>query len=116
VIPGRKHTGPELATKKRLKKLRRISPNDPDQLPRELELIDALRQRQSCPRRVNSGFMLTQPVERFSFFRTMAPTMDGRVMPHLKAFLLSLSVTRHRAVPLTNLFGLGSAAPPHGKI
>ncbi len=40
-----KHTEPEMVTKKLLNELRRISPNDPDHLPREIELIEALRQR-----------------------------------------------------------------------
>ena len=40
-----KHTEPEIVTKKLLDELRRISPNDPDHLPREIELIEVLRQR-----------------------------------------------------------------------
>ncbi len=45
VVHGMKHTEPEIVTKKLLDELRRISPNDPDHLPREIELIEALRQR-----------------------------------------------------------------------
>jgi acetate kinase len=45
VVHGMKHTEPELVTKKLLDELRRISPNDPDHLPREIELIEAFRQR-----------------------------------------------------------------------
>jgi acetate kinase len=45
VVHGMKHTEPELVTKKLLDELRRISPNDPDHLPREIELIELFRQR-----------------------------------------------------------------------
>jgi acetate kinase len=44
VVHGMKHTEPELVTKKLLDELRRISPNDPDHLPREIELIETFRQ------------------------------------------------------------------------
>ena len=36
VVHGMKHTEPEMVTKKLLNELRRISPNDPDHLPREI--------------------------------------------------------------------------------
>ena len=45
VVHGMKHTEPEIVTKKLLAELRRISPNDPDHLPREIELIETFRQR-----------------------------------------------------------------------
>ncbi len=45
VVHGMKHTEPEIVTKKLLDELRRISPNDPDHLPREIELIEVLCQR-----------------------------------------------------------------------
>jgi acetate kinase len=45
VVHGMKHTEPEIVTKKLLDELYRISPNDPDHLPREIELIEVLRQR-----------------------------------------------------------------------
>ncbi len=45
VVHGMKHTKPETVTKKLLDELRRISPNDPDHLPREIELIETVRQR-----------------------------------------------------------------------
>jgi acetate kinase len=45
VVHGMKHTEPEVVTKKLMDELRRISPNDPDHLPREIELIEMLRQR-----------------------------------------------------------------------
>ncbi len=45
VVHGMKHTEPESVTKKLLAELRRISPNDPDHLPREIELIETFRQR-----------------------------------------------------------------------
>ena len=45
VVHGMKHTKPEIVTKKLLDELRRISPNDPDHLPREIELIETFRQR-----------------------------------------------------------------------
>lgn len=45
VVHGMKHTAPEVVTKELLEDLRRISPNDPDHLPREIELIEVLRIR-----------------------------------------------------------------------
>jgi len=45
VVHGMKHTEPEIVTKKLLAELCRISPNDPDHLPREIELIETFRQR-----------------------------------------------------------------------
>ena len=45
VVHGMKHTEPEIVTKNLLDELRRISPNDPDHLPREIELIETFRQR-----------------------------------------------------------------------
>jgi acetate kinase len=40
-----KHTEPELVTQELLDELHRISPNDPNHLPREIELIETFRQR-----------------------------------------------------------------------
>jgi acetate kinase len=45
VVHGMKHTEPEIVTRKLLDELHRISPYDPDHLPREIELIEAFRQR-----------------------------------------------------------------------
>jgi acetate kinase len=45
VVHGMKHTEPEVVTQKLLDELRRISPNDPDHLPREIELIETFRER-----------------------------------------------------------------------
>jgi acetate kinase len=45
VVNGMKHTEPEIVTKILLDELYRISPNDPDHLPREIELIELFRQR-----------------------------------------------------------------------
>jgi acetate kinase len=45
VVHGMKYTEPEIVTKKLLAELHRISPNDPDHLPREIELIETFRQR-----------------------------------------------------------------------
>ena len=45
VVHGMKHTEPEMVTKKLLDELHRISPNDPDHLPREIELIETFRER-----------------------------------------------------------------------
>ena len=41
VVHGMKHTEPEIVTRKLLDELHRISPYDPDHLPREIELIEA---------------------------------------------------------------------------
>jgi acetate kinase len=45
VVHGMKHTAPELVSQDLLDELHRISPYDPDHLPREIELIEAFRQR-----------------------------------------------------------------------
>jgi acetate kinase len=45
VVHGMKHTKPERVTAKLLRELRRITPYDPDHLPREIELIEAFAQR-----------------------------------------------------------------------
>jgi len=45
VVHGMKHTAPEIVTQELLAELYRISPNDPDHLPREIELIETFRQR-----------------------------------------------------------------------
>jgi len=45
VVHGMKHTEPEIVTPGLLAELHRISPYDPDHLPREIELIEAFRQR-----------------------------------------------------------------------
>ena len=45
VVHGMKHTAPEVVTPELLAELHRLSPYDPDHLPRELELIEAFRLR-----------------------------------------------------------------------
>ena len=45
VVHGMQHTAPELVTQELLDELHSISPYDPDHLPREIELIEAFRQR-----------------------------------------------------------------------
>src|SRR5450830_1645391 len=45
VVHGMKHIAPELVTQELLDELHRITPYDPDHLPREIELIEAFRQR-----------------------------------------------------------------------
>jgi len=45
VVHGMKHTEPEIVTPELLAELHRLCPYDPDHLPREIELIEAVRQR-----------------------------------------------------------------------
>jgi len=45
VVHGMQHTEPEVVTQPLLDELHRISPNDPDHLPSEIELIEIFRQR-----------------------------------------------------------------------
>jgi acetate kinase len=45
VVHGMQHTAPELVTQALLHELHRLSPIDPDHLPREIELIKRFRQR-----------------------------------------------------------------------
>ncbi len=45
VVHGMKHTEPEVVTQELLDELHRLRPYDPDHLPREIELIEAFRQR-----------------------------------------------------------------------
>jgi acetate kinase len=45
VVHGMKHIAPEIVTQELLDELHRLRPYDPDHLPREIELIEAFRQR-----------------------------------------------------------------------
>ena len=45
VVHGMQHTAPELVTEALLDELHRITPYDPEHLPREIELIEAFHQR-----------------------------------------------------------------------
>ncbi|HSN42404.1 MAG TPA: acetate/propionate family kinase [Burkholderiales bacterium] len=45
VVHGMQHTAPELVSRELLDELQRISPYDPEHLPREIELIGTLRRR-----------------------------------------------------------------------
>jgi acetate kinase len=45
VVHGMRHTAPEIVSQDLLDELHRISPYDPDHLPREIELIEAFRKR-----------------------------------------------------------------------
>jgi acetate kinase len=45
VVHGMEHSAPERVTPKLLRELRRITPYDPDHLPREIELIEGFAQR-----------------------------------------------------------------------
>jgi len=45
VVHGMKHTAPEIVTQDLLDELHRISPYDPNHLPREIELIETFRRR-----------------------------------------------------------------------
>lgn len=45
VVHGMQHTAPELVTRELLDELHRFRPYDPEHLPREIELIEAFRQR-----------------------------------------------------------------------
>jgi acetate kinase len=45
VVHGMKHTAPERITQELLDELHRIRPYDPEHLPREIELVEAFRQR-----------------------------------------------------------------------
>jgi acetate kinase len=47
VVHGMNHTEPALVTQELLDELHRIRPYDPDHLPREIEVIEAFRQRHS---------------------------------------------------------------------
>ena len=47
VVHGMQHTAPELVTQELLDELHRISPYDPDHLPREIELIETFRRASS---------------------------------------------------------------------
>ena len=64
VVHGMKHTEPELVTQDLLEELHRISPYDPDHLPREIELIEAFRQRHPQLKQVacfDTAFHQTMP-------------------------------------------------------
>ncbi len=64
VVHGMQHTEPEIATQELLDELHRVSPNDPDHLPREIELIETFRQRHPKLAQVacfDSAFHQTMP-------------------------------------------------------
>ena len=64
VVHGMKHSEPERVTPKLLAELRRITPYDPDHLPRELGLIEAIRTRHPKLRQVacfDTAFHRTMP-------------------------------------------------------
>jgi acetate kinase len=64
VVHGMQHTAPELVTQALLDELHRISPCDPDHLPREIELIEAFRRRHSSLPQVacfDTAFHRTMP-------------------------------------------------------
>src|SRR5207244_912320 len=45
VVHGMQHTAPEIVTRELLDELHRISPYDPEHLPREIELMEAFSRR-----------------------------------------------------------------------
>jgi acetate kinase len=64
VVHGMKHTEPEIVTQDLLDELHRISPNDPDHLPREIELIETFHKRHPKLRQVacfDTAFHQTMP-------------------------------------------------------
>ena len=64
VVHGMKHTAPEVVTQALLDELHRILPYDPDHLPREIELIEAFRQRHPKLRQIacfDTAFHRTMP-------------------------------------------------------
>jgi acetate kinase len=64
VVHGMTHTAPELVTTDLLAELDRLRPYDPDHLPREIELIEAVRQRYPKLRQVacfDTAFHQTMP-------------------------------------------------------
>jgi len=64
VVHGMKHTTPELVTTELLDELHRLSPYDPEHLPREIELIEAFRRRHPKLRAVacfDTAFHRTMP-------------------------------------------------------
>jgi acetate kinase len=64
VVHGMKHTEPEIVTRDLLEELHRLSPYDPDHLPREIELIEMIRERHPKLRQVacfDTAFHQTMP-------------------------------------------------------
>ncbi len=64
IVHGMKHSEPEIVTQDLLDELHRISPNDPEHLPREIELIEVIRQRNPKLRQVacfDTAFHQTMP-------------------------------------------------------
>jgi acetate kinase len=65
VVHGMKHTAPEVVTPVLLEELHRLRPYDPDHLPREIELIEAFRERHPQMPQVacfDTAFHQTMPV------------------------------------------------------
>jgi acetate kinase len=64
VVHGMKHTEPEIVSQELLDELHRLRPYDPDHLPREIELIEAFRERHPKLRQVacfDTAFHRTMP-------------------------------------------------------
>lgn len=64
VVHGMHHTAPALVTQELLDELHRISPYDPEHLPREIELIEAFRRRHQALPQVacfDTAFHATMP-------------------------------------------------------
>jgi acetate kinase len=64
VVHGMTHSEPEQVTPELMEELHRITPYDPDHLPREIELIEAFRQRHPRLRQVacfDTAFHCTMP-------------------------------------------------------
>ena len=76
VVHGMKHSDPERVTAALLEELRRITPYDPDHLPREIELIAALKRRH--PRLPQVACFDT------AFHRTMPPV--AKLLPIPRRF------------------------------
>lgn len=100
VVHGMNHTEPELITPALRAELRHIEPIDPDHLPMEVELIEAVALRHPTLRQVacfDTSFHRTLPrvaqllpiprrydikgIRRYGFSRTVVRVPDGRACP-----------------------------------
>ena len=100
VVHGMQHTEPELVTPELLEELHRISPYDPEHLPREIELIEAFRQRHPKLPQVacfDTAFHRTMP--RVAKLLPIPRRYDAKGVATLRfpRFVLCLSDGRTRA-------------------
>ncbi len=111
VVHGMLHTAPEVVTQELLEELHRIGPNDPDHLPREIELIETFRRRHPKLPQVacfDTAFHQTMP--RVAKLLPIPRRFDARGIQHYGFHGLSY------AYLMEELVRLGDPAATKGRV